>query len=107
MSNSLPRGVIDAYIEGGRGVLIELSSETDFVTWNPKFKTLVRNVAEVALESNAATVEELSEEKWPGDHEGRTVAGIISSKFGLMGAQIALRRFARYEAVGNHVVASY
>ena len=100
-------GLVDVFIEGNRGLIIEVNSETDFVAKNPEFKAFVKSLGELALKSSADSVEALLEEKWPGDADGHTVAQVISGKIATIGENIALRRFVRYEATGNNVLGSY
>src|SRR3954463_1376848 len=66
-------GAVVAYVEGDRGVLVEVNCETDFVGRNENFQAFAREVARVILQSNAQDVETLSNEKWPGDAEGLTI----------------------------------
>src|SRR5210317_2244534 len=42
-------GLVGVAVEGGRGVAIELNSETDFVAKNDQFQALVGNIAKAAL----------------------------------------------------------
>ena len=59
-------GLIDAYIHGGRiGVLIEINSETDFVSKTDEFKEFVRNMAMQVAASNPkyVSIEDVPEEE--------------------------------------------
>src|SRR5690606_32190164 len=44
-------GLVAAVVGEGVGVVVEVNSETDFVARNEDFQNLVRNIAQVALES--------------------------------------------------------
>src|SRR6187551_1645466 len=45
-------GLVGVAVEGNRGAVVEVNSETDFVAKNEKFQEFVRNVAVLALETN-------------------------------------------------------
>ncbi|RVU54184.1 translation elongation factor Ts [Anaerosphaera multitolerans] len=56
-------GIVDAYIHGGRiGVLIEVNSETDFVSKNEEFKSFVRDMA---MQVAAASPQYVTREEVP------------------------------------------
>src|SRR5215212_6696752 len=44
-------GLVGVAVEGRRGALVEVNSETDFVAKNEQFQTFVRDVARIALEN--------------------------------------------------------
>src|SRR5688572_9251109 len=44
-------GLIGVVTEGGKGVIVEVNSETDFVARNEQFQGLVKLIAQVALHS--------------------------------------------------------
>jgi elongation factor Ts len=100
-------GLVGVHVEGGRGVAVEVNSETDFVAQNAEFRGLVERIAGVAAGSKAETVEQLGEEKWPGDPEERTVAQIVSENIAKIGENISIRRFVRYEAAPKTVFGTY
>ena len=66
-------GLVESYIHGGRiGVLIEVNSETDFVSKNEEFKAFVKDMA---MQVAAANPKYVTREEVPAeqvDHE-RTV----------------------------------
>src|SRR5260221_14017239 len=43
------------------GIILCVSSETDFVSRNPEFVTFVKSIANAAIDRNAQTIEELNE----------------------------------------------
>ena len=45
-------GVVAAKVEGSKGIVVEVNSETDFVARNEKFQTFVKKVADVAFEKD-------------------------------------------------------
>ena len=42
-------GLVAVAVEGGKGVAVEVNSETDFVAKNGEFQTMVSGIAQVAL----------------------------------------------------------
>ena len=52
--NCSRRCCIYSSIDDGKAAIVEVNSETDFVAKNEKFQTFVSNVANQALDSDAA-----------------------------------------------------
>ncbi len=78
----------------GVGVVVEVNSETDFVAKNDAFQKFVADVASVIAEKNPADVDALMELPYP---EGGTVADAQRDKVLVIGENIKVRRFVRYE----------
>ena len=77
------------------GVMIEVNAETDFVAKNELFQNFVKDVAGVVMSQNPATVEALLACKMG---EG-TVEAALQEKVLVIGENIKIRRFVRYEGV--------
>ncbi|MGV3742892.1 MAG: translation elongation factor Ts [Burkholderiaceae bacterium] len=86
-------GVVAAYISGGKGALVEVNCETDFVTKNDDFLTLAHTCAKLVAENNPADVAALS--ALPLD--GKTVEEVRSALVGKIGENMSIRRFKRFE----------
>ena len=91
-------GLVALAVEGGKGVAVEVNSETDFVAKNADFQEMVKGIAAAAL--NAADVEALA----AADMGGKSVADTITDKIATIGENMSLRRMASVE---GEVVASY
>ncbi|MCA2007155.1 translation elongation factor Ts [Tritonibacter mobilis] len=89
-------GLVAVVVDGGKGVAVEVNSETDFVAKNGEFQTMVAGIAKAALSVN--TVEELAE----ADLGGKTVATTLTDKIATIGENMTLRRMAKLE--GENVV---
>ena len=76
------------------GVVIEVNSETDFVAKNEQFKTFVADLAKIVADTNPATVEELMTKTM---EDGNTVEAGLQEKILVIGENIKIRRFVRYE----------
>src|SRR3954468_13268149 len=57
-------GLVGVAVEGNRGALVEVNSETDFVSRNDKFQGLVSTLAGLALEADGK-VEALAASAYP------------------------------------------
>lgn len=82
-----------------KGILVEVNSETDFVAKNDNFKTLVSDISEHLMQSEAEEVEAVEEEKWFKD-DSETVNDVIKAAIANIGENINLRRFKRVETDG-------
>ena len=79
------------------GVVIEVNSETDFVAKNADFQAFVQDVAAIVADKAPANVEELlTLPMGEGD-----VAAALREKILVIGENLSIRRFERYE--GNCV----
>ena len=97
-------GTVQAHVSGDTGVLVEVNCETDFVGRNDNFRKFAEEVAKVIAGSNAASVEQLLNEEWPGaDTVGQKVAEMIGS----IKENISIRRFAKYDAPDNSAIGTY
>ena len=65
-------GVVASYIDGAKGALVEVNSETDFVSKNDSFMALAKAAAELVAKHNPADVAALGQ-LWP--HAGRRSQG--------------------------------
>lgn len=78
---------------GKVGVVLEVNAETDFVAKNDMFKTFVKDVAQVVAEQNPADMDALMACKLGDD----TVEAALKDKILVIGENIKIRRFNRYE----------
>ena len=94
-------GLVEAVVseDGKSGAVIEVNSETDFVSKNEEFKTFVENVANQVLKTNPKDVEELLAQPAMFE-EGKTVQEALVGKIATIGENLSIRRFARFESEG-------
>src|SRR3982750_1874116 len=95
-------GLVGGTVEGNRGALVEVNSETDFVAKNETFQEFVRNVANLALE-HGTDVEVLGAVAYPG---GGTVIEALTENIAKIGENQSLRRAAVLE-VGEGAIVPY
>ena len=96
-------GLVGVSVDGRRGAIVEINSETDFVARNEEFQALVNNVVGAALTTDG-TMDSLSAANYPG--EAATVADAVTQAVAKIGEKIELRRSATVN-VENGVVGSY
>ena len=80
-------GLVGVAVTNGKGVAIELNSETDFVAKNTDFQKLVADIAEVALE-----VGESVEVVKAAALNGKTVEDVLTDAIARIGENMTLRR---------------
>ena len=82
-------GLVAAAVDGAKGALVEVNSETDFVARNATFQELVVAIAGVAL-ANDGDFDRMAAATFPG--EDRTVAKQVTHMVGTIGENLQLRR---------------
>ncbi|MBF0611897.1 MAG: elongation factor Ts [Magnetococcales bacterium] len=97
-------GKVMARAVGGKGVLVEVNSETDFSAKNEKFVGFVEQVSQLALDKLPDSMDAFKALDFPGT--GRSVSGELEQLIATIGENLVLRRYASLQ-VGQGVVASY
>ena len=97
-------GLANIYINGNDAVIVEVNSETDFVSKNEEFQTMIDTIGNTILNSNATSLEEVN--ALPVE-EG-TVADLIIAKTAKIGEKLSLRRYEKVtkaddEHFGNYI----
>jgi len=90
-------GVIAAVVEGNTGAIIEVNSETDFVSKNDSFIALANAAAKLVSEKNPADVAALSALAYEQDGFGPTLEDVRKGLVGKIGENMSFRRFKRFE----------
>ena len=100
-------GVCDTKVseDEKKAVVVEVNAETDFVAKNEKFRTYVAQVADQAINTEAADIDAFLAEKWNLD-PSMTVADALSSTIAIIGENMHIRRFAQVSEP-NGMVVSY
>ena len=84
-------GLVAVAVEGGKGVAVEVNSETDFVAKNNDFQSMVQAIAGAAL--GASDLDGLL----AADLGGKSVADTVTDKIATIGENMSVRRMARIE----------
>lgn len=95
-------GIIVAAQDGGKAVLVEVNSETDFVAKDSNFLDFTKAVAATALSSGAADIDALKAAKLPS---GETIEEARAAVIAKVGEKVDVRRIVRLESTNN--VAAY
>ena len=88
-----------------KAVAVEVNAETDFVAKNEKFQAYVAQVADQALETEAADIDAFLAETWKFDTT-KTVNEALAGQVAVIGENMKIRRFQKVEEE-NGFVASY
>ena len=89
-------GLVAVQVTAGRGVVVEVNSETDFVAKNNDFQQMVASFATAALD--VSDVAQLA----AAEVDGKSVTDILTDKISTIGENMALRRMGALE--GTQVV---
>ena len=85
-------GLANIYVDGNKAVILEVNSETDFVSKNEEFRAMIDTIGNALLKSNATTVEEAKESLNKMNLVG-TIGELIVEKTAKIGEKLSLRRF--------------
>ena len=88
-------GAVKARVQNGKGILVCLGCETDFVSRNEAFQSLAEAIADVAIANFPADAEALKECRMS---DGQTVAEAIEAQTGKTGEKHVLAYYASVEA---------
>jgi elongation factor Ts len=95
-------GLIGVVTQGGRGAIVEVNSETDFVARGGEFQNFVRDAAQQALKAEGDLERLLAS---PSASGGST-ADVLANLVGKVGENMSVRRSAAL-AISSGVVVSY
>ena len=96
-------GLANVYISGNKAVILEVNSETDFVSKNEEFTSMLDTIGNTILNSNAKTVEEALELPC----EDGTIKDLIIAKTAKIGEKLSLRRIEVVEKTDDETFGSY
>jgi elongation factor Ts len=87
-------GLVAVAVNGGKGVAVEVNSETDFVAKNADFQKMVSGIAAVAL--GVDNTEALK----AASMNGKTVETVVTEAVAVIGENMSVRRMAAINADG-------
>ena len=91
-SRTAAEGLVAVAVSGGKGVAVEVNSETDFVGKNADFQAMVSKIADAAL--GAGSVEALA----TTDLDGKPISELITDAIAKIGENMSLRRMSTVSA---------
>ena len=96
-------GLANIYISGDRAVILEVNSETDFVSKNDEFKGLLDTIGNTILNSTVNTLEEALALSCD---EG-SISDLIVAKTAKIGEKLSLRRIEVVEKADDEFFGNY
>ncbi len=96
-------GLANIYIDNNKAVIIEVNSETDFVSKNEEFTSMIDTIGKAILKSDAKDIDSA---KSLVTDEG-TINDLIISKTAKIGEKLSLRRFAIVNKNADEYFGSY
>lgn len=96
-------GLSNIYVNGNNAVIIEVNSETDFVSNNAEFREFVDALGKTILEGNANTLEEAKNLPYAGE----TLNDLIVAKTAKIGEKLSLRRFEKITKTDDEHFGAY
>lgn len=97
-------GLANIYVEGDKAVILEVNSETDFVSKNEEFISMIDTIGKSILKSDATTLESALEVST--DEDG-TIGDLIIAKTAKIGEKLSLRRIEVVTKNADEVFGSY
>ncbi|MBE6140816.1 MAG: elongation factor Ts [Firmicutes bacterium] len=96
-------GLASIFVDGNKAVIIEVNSETDFVSKNEEFVEMINTIGNAILKSGVKTVEEANELECADG----TIKDLIINKTAKIGEKLSLRRFAYVEKNNDENFGNY
>ena len=90
-------GIVRFAVDGNRGAIVEVNSETDFVARNSDFQALVEKLAQAALSAKTSDLETFKAYSF----EGEGVGDMVAAAAGKIGENLVLNRVQYVE--GNQL----
>ena len=87
-------GLANIYINGNKAVILEVNSETDFVSKNEEFTSMIDTIGNAVLKSDAKSLE-------------GTIEDLVIAKTAKIGEKLSLRRLEVVEKNDDEVFGSY
>jgi elongation factor Ts len=85
-------GVVASFINGTNGALVEVNSETDFVSKNDSFIAMAKAAAELVAKHNPADIAALGALPYSQDSFGPTLEDVRKGLIGKIGENMSFRR---------------
>lgn len=98
-------GLVKTVVADGKAAIVEVNSETDFVSKNDSFVAFVENVAKQAIGTSANDIDSFLAEPWHLD-ESKDVKTVQTEHIAKIGENLNIRRF-KVLNIGENAVAEY
>ncbi len=97
-------GLVGVHIDNNKACLIEINSETDFVSRNEQFQTFVSNCSKIALNTDG-DLESLFKSKFVDTNN--TVEEELTKNVATIGENLSIRRIEKITLDGPGIIVSY
>lgn len=95
-------GVISVKTDANKGLLLEVNSETDFVSKNEKFRNFVLKITDIAFNNDVKSIEELQNSVY---EDTRKISDALVELIAVIGENLTIRRLEWLQA--KSFVSSY
>jgi len=92
-------GIVAVVTTANGAAITEVNIETDFAAKNDIFKKFANDIAQIIVDANPADVTALLELQYPS--ENKAVKDVLVDRIQVIGENIQIRRFERYEPCVN------
>ena len=96
-------GLANIYVDGNKAVILEVNSETDFVSKNEEFRSMIDTMGNSLLKTEVKTLEDANK---VATDEG-TIEELIVAKTAKIGEKLSFRRFEIITKNDDEVFGSY
>lgn len=96
-------GLANIFVQGNKAVILEVNSETDFVSKNEEFTNMIKVIGEALLQSDVKTLEEALEVETVNGK----VSDYIISMVAKIGEKLSFRRFEMVEKNDDEAFGNY
>lgn len=96
-------GLANIFVDGNKAIILEVNSETDFVSKNDEFKEMIENIGKTLLASDATDIESALKVTF----EDGTINDLIVAKTAKIGEKLSLRRFTIVEKSDDESFGAY
>lgn len=96
-------GLANIFVNGNKAVILEVNSETDFVSKNEEFTSMIDTIGNTILNSNVSTLEDALKLSC----EEGTIHDLIVAKTAKIGEKLSLRRIAVVEKSADESFGAY
>ena len=97
-------GLSEILVDGNKAVILEVNSETDFVSKNEAFTNFIKVVGNAILNSGVTTMEDALNIKL---EDGQTISETLVALIAKIGEKLSFRRFELVEKNDNEVFGVY
>ncbi len=96
-------GLANIFVDDNKAIILEVNSETDFVSKNSEFVNMIDVIGHALLKSDAKTLEEANEVETPNGKVSDYIIAMVAK----IGEKLSLRRFEIVTKNADEVFGSY